>query len=52
MRSVSVLSLSEASPKRARRSMDVLVGFGAQRLPERVNAWDTAPLLDLLVLSF
>lgn len=36
-RSVSVPSLSEASPRRARRSMDARVGRGAERLLERVR---------------
>lgn len=47
--SVSVPSLSEASPRRARRSMEVLVGLGADRLLARLSAWDT---LELLVSSF
>ncbi len=49
VRSVSVPSLSEASPKRARRSIEALVGFGAERLLERAKALCT---LDLLVPSF
>lgn len=36
-RSVSAPSLSEASPRRARRSIDALVGRGADRLLERVR---------------
>lgn len=47
--SVSVPSLSEVSPRRARRSMEVLVGLGADKLLARLNAWDT---LELLVSSF
>lgn len=49
IRSVSVPSLSEASPRRARRSMDALVGLGADKLFVRVKAWDT---LELLPSSF
>lgn len=47
--SVSVPSLSEASPKRARRSMDALVGLGADRLFVRPKAWAT---LEVLPSSF
>lgn len=39
--SVSVPSLSDASPRRARRSMEALVGLGAYMLLERLRAWDT-----------
>ena len=47
--SVSVPSLSEASPRRARRSMDALVGLGADKLLARLKAWDP---LELLASSF
>lgn len=47
--SVSVPSLSEASPRRARRSMDARVGLGADKLLARFKAWDT---LEALPSSF
>lgn len=43
--SVSGPSLSEASPRRARRSMDALVGLGANKLLVRLKAWDTLVVL-------
>ena len=42
-RSVSEASLSEASPRRARRSMEALVALGADRLLERLSAWEPLP---------
>lgn len=47
--SVSGPSLSEASPKRALRSMDARVGLGADKLLVRDKAWDT---LEVLPCSF
>lgn len=48
-RSVSVPSLSEASPRRALRSTEALVGLGADKLPVRLKALDT---LEVLSSSF
>lgn len=42
--SVSAPSLSEASPRRARRSMEALVGLGADRLLVRAKAWEALEL--------